>query len=244
MIYSLFLEELHSVCKEKGLRPRVIGFAGKDKELPIYKIVIPAVGRPRKTVLFAAGMHGNETAGSWAVISFLKRYSPDKYNNLRIVILPVANPYGFDNNKRRNSFGKDLNRHFCDPRLTEDNKILYNSIADENIHFFHSMHEDPDERNFYAYGYEKNTEKIYRDIVKFGGRFFPINNKKKIYGDVADKGLILNIKDGSLEQRLTNDGVPYVICTETPGKQPFSERVEANARMMKKVIQFCNKKSR
>ncbi|HRY62808.1 MAG TPA: DUF2817 domain-containing protein [Candidatus Paceibacterota bacterium] len=243
MIYKTFLEKLRAVCLEKGLKLQLIGFAGNDKDFPIYKIVVPGTAKNKKTIFFSAGIHGNEPAGPWAVIEFLKKFSPKKYRGPRMVIVPVMNPFGFENNKRRNAVGIDINRHFRDSRLRGDNKLIYDNIKDENVFFFHSMHEDPDVKKFYAYGYEEKPEKIYRDVVKVGGGFFKINKSKKIYGDVSENGLVLNDKGGSLENRLVHDRIPFILCTETPGKEPFEKRTRANAKIMKKVLEFCIRNS-
>jgi hypothetical protein len=237
--YNLFLKELKSICNKKGLKLQLIGFAGNDKNFPIYRVVIMGVASKNKTILFSAGVHGDEPAGPWAVLEFLKNFSLKEYRGPRIIIIPVMNPFGFENNKRRNSVRIDVNRHFCDSRLTGDNRLIYESINGEGVFFFHSMHEDPDVKKFYAYGYERKIEKIYRDVVKVGGYFFRINKNKKIYGDVSENGLILNDKGGTLENRLFYDGVPFVLCTETPGKEPLEKRIMANVKIMKKVIKFC-----
>lgn len=43
--------------------------------------------------------------------------------------------------------------------------------------------------------------------------------------------------DGSFEDYLFHEGVPYTACTETPGMEDINRRVEANTRLME---EFAN----
>ncbi|OIJ12653.1 hypothetical protein BKP37_12680 [Anaerobacillus alkalilacustris] len=78
----------------------------------------------RKTLILGAGIHGGELTGILAVYLFLKHLMEDwhKYpqlayirNNVRLVILPIQNPWGVSQphpRVRQNSNGVDLNRNF------------------------------------------------------------------------------------------------------------------------------------
>lgn len=68
-----------------------------------------------------AGIHGYEQLSSWALAHFLKDLceNNEEKNFLRFLrwnvdlrVVPVANPWGYDNNARKNSNGVDLNRNF------------------------------------------------------------------------------------------------------------------------------------
>lgn len=234
--YNNYLKKLNAVCKNKKLDLIEIGRVGFKKEYPIYKIVINGKG---KTVCFSAGIHGYEIAGPWAVLKFLEKLNVKKLKN-RLIIFPVANPSGFDKNKRRNYLKKNLNGYFCNKKLIGENKILYESLKKEKVYFFHALHEDIDLKNFYLYNFEKKPEKVYRDIIKLAKKYFPIETSAKIYNDKAFNGLIINRKDGSFEDKMFRDGTPYSMCTETPGKQPLKKRIDLSVKMMEKVIKFIN----
>lgn len=72
------------------------------------------------TVIIIGGIHGGESAGAYAVrtlfVDLCKNYLKDErlnylHNNVRFVIFPVANPYGFGGTYK-NGNGVNLNRNF------------------------------------------------------------------------------------------------------------------------------------
>ena len=73
-----------------------------------------------KTVILSGGTHGNEYTSFFVLWSFLKNLArnwrshpqlANIRNNVRIIVLPLINPWGFFNNKRQNVNGVDLNRN-------------------------------------------------------------------------------------------------------------------------------------
>ena len=236
MIYKEYISELKKACDKKGIPLHTIGNVGRRKEYPLFKVVLGRSGK--STVCFSAGIHGEEPAGPWAILEFIKQYNPIKYKDIRIILFPVANPYGFDRGIRRNFLNKDLNGHFCHKKLSGENKILYDAVKDERVYFFHALHEDEGFKKFYLYNFERKPEKIYRDVIVLGKKYFAIDTRRYIYDDPAKNGLIINRPDGSFEDRLFRDGVPYSMCTETPEGQPLNKRVELNVKMMDLISNF------
>lgn len=72
-----------------------------------------------KTILILGGIHGNEPAGSRAIIQFMNDINIKKINinNNRIILIPYVNYCGLQMNKRFIPFIGDLNRKFP---ITED----------------------------------------------------------------------------------------------------------------------------
>lgn len=74
-----------------------------------------------KTIILTACLHGNEYTGFYALAQFLellcKRYNEFPQlaylrKNVRIITVPIINMWGFENQKRQNSRGVDMNRNF------------------------------------------------------------------------------------------------------------------------------------
>ena len=65
-------------------------------------------------ILFVASIHGSEGAGTPVMKAFADhlRREPNLARDSRILIVPVANPDGYDGKKRLNRNGVDLNRNF------------------------------------------------------------------------------------------------------------------------------------
>ena len=234
--YQNYLDKLESVCKKKRIQLQEIG---RVNLLPIYKIILNTSGE--KVIVFSAGIHGDEIAGPWAIIDFLNKYNFQSYPNVKIIIFPVASPTAFNAKQRYNYLNMELNGLFCRKKLTHENRILFNELKNEKVFFFHALHGDIDEYSFYLYNFENKKEKIYRDLIILAEKYFPINKSQKIYNDPAIDGLIINRQDGSFEDRMFREGVPYSICTESPEKQPLKKTIALNIELMNKIIDFASR---
>lgn len=240
-MYDEFIAALKTACNKRKLKLQKIGTVHNKSDYSLYKIVINSRKKPKATVCFSAGIHGEEIAGPYAVLRFIEKFDFKKFRNIKIIILPVANPYGFDKTVRQTAKGLQSNGHFCDKKLKGEHKIIYNAIKKENLLFFHALHEDSDEHRFYIYNFEKNKEKIYDDILAIARKYFPLEMHKQIYGSKAEHGMIINEHDSSFEDRMYRDGVPYSMCTETPGRVPLEKRVRAYVKIMELVLKFAAK---
>lgn len=240
-MYNEFIEKLREACRKRRLKLQKIGTVHNQGDYIIYKIVINSKKKPKATVCFSAGIHGEEIAGPFAVLKFIEKFNFRKFKDIKIIILPVANPYGFDKTLRETTKGMQSNGHFCDKRLKDEQRILYNAVKDENVFFFHALHEDSDEHRFYIYNFERRNEQVYDDILAVARKYFPIEKHKRIYGSKAEHGLIINEHDSSFEDRMYCDGVPYSMCTETPGREPLRKRVAAYIKIMGLVLKFSAK---
>lgn len=95
---------------------------GKDEsnQYNIYKYVLEPKNY-NKTVIVTACLHGNEKTGFYSLWQFANLLV-NKWNehtqlayirkNVRLVLVPIVNPYGFSNNIRQNFNRVDLNRNF------------------------------------------------------------------------------------------------------------------------------------
>lgn len=70
---------------------------------------------PATTVLLFAGIHGDEPAGVYAAAKLIELLDRDRSllpKGIRLLIVPLANPDGYEVKTRQNSKGIDLNRNF------------------------------------------------------------------------------------------------------------------------------------
>jgi len=86
----------------------------KNLNLPIIelsKIKLPTISNPKKLLVFA-GVHGNESGGTLAILEFLRLYhnNPSKYAEWALKIITPINPAGTLEMSRYNECGCDLNR--------------------------------------------------------------------------------------------------------------------------------------
>ena len=201
---------------------------------PIHHLVInPKGGR---TLCFIAGIHGDEPGGPYGVLEFLKQGMRIP-KDIRLEIVPLANPTGFMNKTRANSDSFDINRGFYESELIAECEALWKVAGRKDIECLHTLHEDPDSRSFYVYytHHRRLAEGMRDDVAK---RFFPIHDKPEVYGDKSYEGLVPppHTKRNTVEDRaLEENMVPY-ITTETPGRALLKSRAKCNRDIMKYVI--------
>ncbi len=75
-------------------------------------IEVLSFGEGERTILLMAGVHGDEKCGVGLVGSLLARLRACERLDDRIVVIPLANPDGYEAGTRRNARGIDINRNF------------------------------------------------------------------------------------------------------------------------------------
>jgi hypothetical protein len=104
-----------------------------------------------RRVAIAAGVHGDEPAGPWALLQLVERGELPPEFSYRL--WPCTNPSGFHAQTRANADGIDVNRTFGgDGESPEASAIV---AANRGITFALSidLHEDCDATGFYCYEY-------------------------------------------------------------------------------------------
>lgn len=237
MKFETFVEDRQYTDFVSRLKAAVDGYAELEEVGPLYKVIVNPQGTT--TLCFVAGIHGDEEAGPYGILSFLEdhmRVPPD----LRLVIIPLVNPAGYEKDKRRNADNKDINRHFLDGKPTKEGKLLWKCVSDEKIKLAVTLHEHPTARHFYLYytGFKKLAELI-RDA---GAKYFTVKQGPKISRDKGDNGLIPppHGNTGAFEDKLTARGVPY-FTTEPPGTETLARRVKFMKEVIKLVIHNFDK---
>ena len=89
--------------------PLPSGTSVEGRPIP-YRVV----GEGSRTVLLLATIHGDEAAGTPLLEELLRRVDAEELpsSDVRLVVVPVANPDGRAANTRHNAHGVDLNRNF------------------------------------------------------------------------------------------------------------------------------------
>lgn len=86
---------------------------------PANKATLKGEKKPFK-VCIVTSLHGYEQGSAWTTAQFFRLLCTDKEDphlsflrsNTVFEVIPVANPWGFSHNKRKNGNGVDLNRNF------------------------------------------------------------------------------------------------------------------------------------
>lgn len=110
--YSTLLTRVKSaLASERDATLDLREVSANGKVYPLVKIVLGK--RHSRTVLLAAGIHGDEPSGVEAICEFAarKRYV-EFLTDWQLTLLPWLNPWGYEHGTRENQQHKDLNREF------------------------------------------------------------------------------------------------------------------------------------
>ncbi|HTA37436.1 MAG TPA: succinylglutamate desuccinylase/aspartoacylase family protein [Candidatus Acidoferrales bacterium] len=102
-------------------------------------------------IALAAGIHGDEPAGPWALLGFVSEGKLDPRYSYRI--WPCTNPTGFSAGTRESCDGVDLNRTFGRGGGSPEAKAILTANRDYAFALSIDLHEDRDASGFYCYEY-------------------------------------------------------------------------------------------
>lgn len=116
------------------------------------KLLCIELGNPRgPAVSIAAGVHGDEPAGPWALLGLLEERALDPRFNYRI--WPCTNPTGFESRTRVSVDGLDVNRSFDGTGTSPEARAVLDANRGRAFTLSLDLHEDCDASGFYCYEY-------------------------------------------------------------------------------------------
>jgi hypothetical protein len=102
-------------------------------------------------IAIAAGVHGDEPAGPWALLELVESAGLDPRFAYRI--WPCTNPDGFRAHTRANGDGIDVNRTFGGAGESPEARAILTANRDRTFALSLDLHEDCDASGFYCYEY-------------------------------------------------------------------------------------------
>lgn len=144
--YSDLAQRWRILSERRGVRvrelpcehgPALLGVEIGDPALPAAAI--------------AAGVHGDEPVGPWALFELVESQRLDP--RLSYCILPCTNPTGFDAKTRENARGTDVNRSFEGSGRTPEARAVLAFLRNHSFLLSIDLHEDCDAAGFYCYEY-------------------------------------------------------------------------------------------
>lgn len=174
-------------------RVREVACAGAPRTLLMAEFG-PA-GAP--SVSISAGVHGDEPAAPWALLSIVRDGLLDPRFAYRI--WPCTNPTGYQLGTRANAEGDDINRSFSRGGTTPESRAIVTATRDRRFVLSLDLHEDYEADGFYLY------EPVVSDTLALG---------PEIIAALDDAGL-------PVQERVTELDLGY---PEAAGYYPRSER--------------------
>jgi murein peptide amidase A len=202
------------------------------------------------TIALAAGIHGDEPAGPWALLEFVAEGKLDPRYSYRI--WPCTNPTGFGAGTRENCEGLDLNRTFGRGGGSPEAKAILTANRDHAFALSIDLHEDSDASGFYCYEYgggELGRAAI-RALDDAGLAVDPMEATFDLAAPRTDaackreRGRV--VADGTLEagalggfsynMLLARRAARHALTFETPLRLPWELRLAMHGRAMRAAI--------
>lgn len=179
----------------------VVGHVGSEVgQYPLYCIKRGG----GKKVFLSGGIHGDEPAGMYAILTFFEKYAHQYEHRFAFTAFPCLNPWGLQLNTRSNAQNQNLNREFKDNTSAKEIQLILPLL--ETYIFAMDFHETaldfvriddsepkgktPDTFHLWEVCENKRLRvgrKIVENIEKAG---FPVCKWPTIYGDKNNGGVI------------------------------------------------------
>ncbi len=215
-----------------------------DRAYPILSVLVPAATpTPRAAIYLSGGIHGDEPAGVWAAIEWLRRIAArPPQPDFSFLVLPCINPYGYEHNQRVNGSGIDLNRQFRTGEPPAEVRAVRRATDGRRFQLAMEFHEDIDSPGVYLYELARPDEPSWGDHLLARIRSVsPVNDADEIEGLPARGGLISRASmplpiDHVMRDRTDwpqafyhyQNGTGHCFTTETPIHLPLADRVQVH----------------
>lgn len=164
-------------------------------------VELGSTGPNTRSVMIAAGIHGDEPAGVEAALKFIETAAENDalLEACHFVIFPCNNPAGYELGTRENAEGIDLNRQFAARKPAPEVALIADALQGRCFDLVFEMHEDIDSPGLYLYEIADSHDRyIGEEIISAAAAIgCPINSDDCIEGMPASGGLIrrsINLK--------------------------------------------------
>lgn len=206
----------------------------------------------QRTITIAAGVHGDEPAGAFALLELAAAGELDADYAYRL--WPCVNPSGFAGGTRENAEGIDVNRSFGKGGQTPEARAILTANRDRNFMLSIDLHEDDDADGFYVYQYGAHA--LAREAVEaVRAAGFPVQDLAQF-----DLGVTMSAQrmaDGVVspdrdEEAQAIGGFSYTLALmrraaqraltfETPSRLPLTQRTAIHRIAVKAAIAALSK---
>lgn len=132
-------------ARRLGVRVREVACVGAPRTL-----LIAESGDPHgPAITISAGVHGDEPAGPWALLSLVSDGLLDPRFSYRL--WPCLNPSGYTAGTRANAEGADINRSFSRGGTTPEARAVITANRDRRFALALDLHEDFEAEGCYLY---------------------------------------------------------------------------------------------
>jgi protein MpaA len=197
---------------------------------PRYRFEGPTGGGDRVRIAFFAGIHGDEPAGTEALIALVRALvqTPNLAQGYELFFYPICNLHGFQRGSRFSATGKDLNREFWKDSNEWEVRVLEEEIRRHSFHGLVSLHADDTSDGLY--GFVRGavlTRGLLEPALRAAEKHLPRNLNATIDGFPAADGIVSTCYDGILTSPPLLENHPFEIILETPQLAPMPKQVSS-----------------
>ena len=226
-----------AVAKRVGLSMDAFASAG-EHELFVLRSASPAGGARR--VYLSSGVHGDEPGAALGLLEWAEANAA-ALRDFDLLIFPLMNPWGLQNNIRHDERGRDLNRLFHS--RANPFPAWRRELGRERFDLAICLHEDFDAHGCYIY--ELGVAGIAERLLAAGSPFVPPDPRDEIETSVAKGGVI---RHGDLKREdfplkglpetvwLYFERCPCSLTIETPSELSLYDRVRAHGAMLSEAL--------
>lgn len=194
------------------------------------------------TVYLSAGIHGDEPAPPWALLSLIESGIFDA--RAAWEVCPLLNPTGFTQRTRENFQRVDLNRDYKQPQTAEIRSHVAWLQRQSNFTASFCLHEDYEAQGFYLYELNPDKRPTLADaVLRAVEPLSPIETSAVIDGRPADApGIIRPQSDPLLRENwpeaiyLRHHHTSLSYTFETASMHPLAERVAAQCAAVRAAL--------
>ncbi len=254
----------------EGVSVRTLGVVWHaGNRYPLYCARHPAKALPDlPCVLISAGVHGDEPAGVYAALDFLRMLAAEGAAEFNICVIPCVNPSGFETASLESLAGVNLNRQFgCASTETEVSAIeSWLAREDPRFRVTFDLHEvSPDysgegftrsdnPRGCYLYETVGNVSwRIGRALIDSLPKGTEVCRWPKIYRDDNRDGVVSYPEAGhnlvyrkktTLDAYLNGRHTLHSFTTETPTGWPLEKRIGIQVAWIRRSLSLIQKQMR
>lgn len=199
------------------------------------------------SIALAAGVHGDEPAGPWALLSLVQHGDLEPSYAYRI--WPCTNPSGYRAGTRESAEGDDINRSFGRGGQTPEARAIVTANRDRKFVLSLDLHEDCDAEGFYCYEYgEGDVGRAVVSAVREAAFAIqdlahcdlgaPFEDSELSDGVVRPGRTVESDSIGGLSYTMTivRHAAKRALTFETPTRLPFEQRVAIHRIAVKAAI--------
>jgi len=237
-------EAMEAIASESAsltvLEPLRFRSGGREERIPRYALVGPRGGGDTMPIGIFAGIHGDEPAGSFALVRLaqLLEQHPEVAEGYCLFLYPVCNPTGFERRTRVNQAGLDLNREFWRGSAQAEVALLEAELRERAFAGIISLHSDDTSDGVYGYAHGPVlTEHLVRPALAAASELLPRNRNSHIDGFPAEESIIKQGFEGILSAPPRQAPKPFEVILETPQHAPQCLQEAAFVAALKTILE-------